>query len=106
MACLFLNCVINSDFAYLFDLDSDGTVHTLNHIISMFDINSIDNYENDISASNDDEPRLVSVSSNMTIKERERFVEILKRRSQAFAFTYEDTPGVDRSIIEHRSYQE
>ncbi len=70
----------------------------------MFDINSIDNYENDISASNDDEPRLVSVSSNTTIEDKERFFdEILKRRSQAFAFTCEDMPGVDRNIVEQQN---
>ena len=86
----------------MFDVDSDGTMHTLNHITSIFDIHSIDHHEINLNTSNDEEPHLVSVSSNTTIEERERFTEILKRRSQAFAFTYEDMPGIDRSIVEHR----
>ncbi len=62
---------IKSDFAYLFDVDSNGTMHTLNHITSIFDINSIEHQEININTSNDEEPHLVSVSSNTTIEERE-----------------------------------
>ena len=94
---------MNSDFSYLFDVDYDGTMHTLDHLTSIFDIHSIDSHTININTNeNEDDPRPVSVSSNTTLEERERFEKILKKHREAFAFTYEDMPGIDRNIVEHR----
>lgn len=98
---LFLSKInaMNSDFAYLFDVDHDGTMHTLDHLTSMFSLHSIDTSDINISTSEDD-PRLVSVSSNVTLEERERFKKKLIKHKETFAFSYE--PGIDRKIVEHR----
>ena len=82
-AFLFEMNAMNNDFAYLFDVDHDGTVHTLDHLTSMFSIHSIDTSEINIGIREDD-PRLVSVSSKVTPQNSERFRKNIDKAQRSF----------------------
>ena len=41
-------------------------------------------------------------SSDLTHDKREKIIEILKKRQKVVAWGYEDMPGIDREITEHR----
>ena len=62
---------INSDFAYLCDVDPDGHVHFNTDHSCMFDINSIQ--LNSLNMGINENPKYISISHDLTPDERENF---------------------------------
>ena len=48
------------------------------------------------------DPRLVQIGSTLSSEERERLVALLKDFKDVFAWSYEDMPGIDPEIVQHR----
>ena len=48
-----------------------------------------------------EDPKEILIASEITVEEREKLEEVLVRYAKVFAWSYEDMPGVDRSIAEH-----
>ncbi|KAF5934654.1 hypothetical protein HYC85_030825 [Camellia sinensis] len=46
--------------------------------------------------------RLVQIGSTLSLEERERLVALLKDFKDVFAWSYEDIPGIDLEIVQHR----
>ena len=49
-----------------------------------------------------EDPRLVQIGSTLSLEERERLVALLKDFKDVFAWSYEDMPGIDPEIVQHR----
>ena len=47
-------------------------------------------------------PKNILLASDLTPEEREKMKEVLLKRQKVFAWSYEDMPGIDREIAEHR----
>ena len=41
------------------------------------------------------------IASEVTFEERKKLEEVLKKYAKVFAWSYEDMPGVDKSIAHH-----
>mgnify|MGYP003703501807 CR=1 FL=1 len=50
----------------------------------------------------EEDPRLVQIGSTLSSGERERLVALLKDFNDVFAWSYEDMPGIDPEIVQHR----
>ena len=87
---------MNSDLAYLCDVDSDGLVHFNINRSCMFDINSIQ--LDSLNMGTNENPKYISISHDLTLEERKNFERILTKRKVVFAWSYEDMPGLDRDI--------
>ena len=85
-----------SDFAYLCDVLPNGTVHFINHTMSMLNINSVQTSAFDLGTK--ENPQEILIASNVTPEERVRFEQIIRRWKEVFAWTYSDMPGIDRGI--------
>ena len=48
------------------------------------------------------DPRLVQIGSTLSSEEREHLVALLKDFKVVFAWSYEDMPGIDPEIVQHR----
>lgn len=48
-----------------------------------------------------DKPQEVKVSTSLSQEERTALIKLLKEYKDVFAWSYEDMPGLDRSIVEH-----
>ena len=48
------------------------------------------------------DPRLVQIGSMLSSEEREHLVALLKDFKDVFAWSYEDLPGIDPEIVQHR----
>ena len=90
---------MKSDFAYLFDVFSDGSVHCIDQNTCIFDIHSICTEPFNIGTKN--EPCILYISKDINSKERREIEKILIKYSKVFAWTYEDMPGIDRDIAQH-----
>ena len=91
---------ININFTYLCDVLPDGTVHYIDHTISIFDINSVQTHS--INIGTKELPKEITLAFDITAGESEKFEKILNERKGVFAWTYDDMPGIDRTIAEHR----
>ena len=49
-----------------------------------------------------DQPRELNFGSDLSVDERERFIQLLGSYLDVFAWSYEDMPGLDPSIVQHR----
>ena len=49
-----------------------------------------------------DNPKNILIASDLTSDESKIMKELLTKRQKVFAWGYEDMPGIDRSITEHR----
>jgi hypothetical protein len=49
-----------------------------------------------------DKTRLTLISTNLDSDFREELIKLLKEYKDYFAWDYSETPGLDRSIVEHR----
>ena len=49
-----------------------------------------------------DQPRELRIGSDLSTDERDSLIQLLKSYLDVFAWSYEDTPGLDPSIIQHR----
>jgi len=56
----------------------------------------------EINLGTEDEPKVVLVSKNLSIEDEKAMVQILKDYKDTFAWSYEDMPGLDSSLVEHR----
>ena len=90
---------MNSDLAYLCDVDPNGLVYFNIDRSCMFDINSIQ--LDSLNMGMNEQPKNISISHDLTLEERKNFERILTKRKVVFAQCYEDMPGLDKEIIEH-----
>ena len=49
-----------------------------------------------------DDPRTIVISLNLTHEEEHALINALKEYKDTFAWTYEDMPGLDPTLVEHR----
>ena len=91
---------MNTDFAYLCEILPDGTVHCIDHTISIFNINSVQTHF--INIGTKEQPKEITLAFDITADESEKFEKILNKRKCVFAWTNDDMSGIDRTIAEHR----
>ena len=48
------------------------------------------------------DPRTVIISLNLNFEEESALIQVLKEYKDTFAWTYEDMPGLDPTLVEHR----
>ena len=48
-----------------------------------------------------DQPRELKFGLDLSADERERFIQLLGSYLDVFAWSYEDMPGLDPSIVQH-----
>ena len=92
--------VMKSDFAYLCDVFPNSYSVCDDHFMHMFDINSTQTESFNLVTI--DKPKNILLASDLTHDEREKMKEIIEKRQKVFAWGYEDMPGIDRKIAEHR----
>src|SRR3989442_4263519 len=90
---------INMNFAYLCDLFHDDSLHFNDHSMHIFDIDASHHFEFNLSTV--DNPRSVKIGLDLKTEVVEELKACLKKHEEAFAWGYEDMPGIDRSIAEH-----
>ncbi|XP_050238216.1 uncharacterized protein LOC126687702 [Mercurialis annua] len=90
---------INTNFAYLFDVFPNASICTLDYLHSIFHINSMHSISFNLGTT--ENPKEILLGSNCTPEFKERHERILKDKQVAFAWTYEDMPGIDRHIAQH-----
>ena len=56
----------------------------------------------EINLGTEDDPRNIIISLNLTSEEERALINILKEYKDTFAWTYEDTPNLDLTLVEHR----
>ena len=49
-----------------------------------------------------DQPRELRIKSNLSTDERDSLIQLLKAYLDVFEWSYEDMPGLDPSIVQHR----
>ena len=54
-----------------------------------------------INLGNDENPRLIKISSTLNEKERKNLQELLMEFQEVFAWSYEDMLGIDLEIAQH-----
>ena len=90
---LFNNIDVN--FAYLFDLFPDGSLRSIDHTMSIFDINALHRIEFNLSTI--ENPKNIRNRIRLENRGIWRYEELPE---EALARSYEDMPGIDRSIAE------
>ena len=91
---------MKSDFAYLCDvLPNDYSVCD-DHFMHIFDINSIQTESFNLGTHNN--PKNILIASSLTLEERLKMKETLRKRQKVFAWSYKDMLGIDKEIAEHR----
>ena len=56
----------------------------------------------EINLSTENDPRTVIISLNLNHEEESALIQVLKEYKDTFAWTYEDMPGLDPALVEHR----
>ena len=56
----------------------------------------------EINLGTESDPRNIIISLNLTPKEERALLDILKEYKDTFAWTYEDMPGLDPTLVKHR----
>ena len=90
---------MKSNFAYLCDVFPNGYFICDDHFMHIFDINSVQTRSFNLGAY--ENPKNILITSNLTLDERIKMEEILRKRQKVFAWGYEDMSGIDRETIEH-----
>ena len=67
--------------------------------MSIFDINSTKVEAFNLGTC--ENPRNILIANEVTSEERKKLEEVLKKYAKMFAWSYEDMPGVDKSIAQH-----
>ena len=49
----------------------------------------------------EDQPRKLKIGSPLSIDEMDRLIHLLRSYLDVFAWSYEDMPGLDPSIVQH-----
>lgn len=55
-----------------------------------------------VNLGSDDDPKLVHIGKALSTSEKQAFTSFLKDRVHCFAFSYEDMPGLDSNLVEHK----
>ena len=87
-----------NDFAYFSDFFFSRPHHNM-HDMSIFDINSTKVEAFNLGRS--ENPRNISIASEVAPEERKKLEEILKKYAKVFVWSCEDMQGVDRGIAQH-----
>ena len=96
---------INSDFQYFDENDEEEIPPVLQRLIEQEQERVVKPLTDEIITMNigtDEDPRLVQIGSTLSSEERERLVALLKDFKDVFAGSYEDMPGIDPEIVQHR----
>ena len=56
----------------------------------------------EINLGTENDPRTVIISLNLNPEEESTLIQVLKEYKDTFAWTYEDMPGLDPALMEHR----
>ena len=56
----------------------------------------------DINIGSEDSPKILKIGTSLSTDEKERLIDFLKQYQEVFAWTYEDMPGLDPKLVEHR----
>ena len=89
--------VMKLDFAYLFDVFSDGSVHCIDQNTCIFNIHSISTEPFNIGTEN--EPCILHISKDVTPEERREIEKILIKYSKDFTWIYKDMPSIDKDHV-------
>ena len=87
---------IKFDFAYLCDVLSNDYSVCNDHFMHMFDINSIQTELFNLGTCNN--LKNILIASNLTLEERLKIKETLKKRQKVFAWDFRDMSEIDRDI--------
>src|SRR3989442_1253439 len=90
---------INMNFAYLCDLFHNDSLHFNDHSMHVFDIDASHHFEFNLSTI--DNPRNVKIGLDLKTEVIGELKACLKEHEEAFAWGYEDMPGINRTIAEH-----
>ena len=91
--------LMKSNFAYLFDVLSNGSMNFIDPNICILDIHFI--YTEPFNLCTKNEPRILNISKDITLEERREFEKILTKYSKVFAQEYNEMPSIDRDIAQH-----
>ena len=97
-----MNSKVNAmklNFAYLFDVFSNGSVYCIDQNTCIFDIHSICTKPFNIGIEN--EPHILHILKDVNPEERREIEKILIKYSRVFAWIYGDMPDIDRDIAQH-----
>ena len=50
----------------------------------------------------EDDPWTITITLNLNLEEECTLIKVLKEYKDTFAWTYEDMPGLDLALVEHR----
>ena len=87
---------MKSNFSYLFDVFSDGSVYYIDQNTCIFEIHSICIESFNISTKN--EPHILHILKDITPEERREIDKILIKYLKVFTQTYKDMPDINRGI--------
>ncbi|GMP54864.1 hypothetical protein CsSME_00019890 [Camellia sinensis var. sinensis] len=96
---------INHDFQNFDKNDEEGIPLVLKHLIDREEERFVKPFVDEIIAMNvgtEKDPRMVQIGSTLSSEERERLVALLKDFKDVFTWSYEDMPGIDHEIVQHR----
>ena len=116
----FCNASSNVLFNIFNKMNSDLAYFDVSYNIEILHLNDSNEFENEINKQlerniepmepifetinlgNDENPRLVKIGSTLNEKERKDLQELLMEFQEVFAWSYEDMPGIDPEIAQHR----
>ncbi|GMP63150.1 hypothetical protein CsSME_00024952 [Camellia sinensis var. sinensis] len=96
---------IDHDFQNFDENDEEGIPLVLKHLIDREEERFVKPLVDEITPINvgtEKDPRLVQIRSTLSSEEHEHLVALLKDFKDVFAWSYEDMPGIDPEIIQHR----
>ena len=96
---------INQDFQNFDKNNEEEIPPVLKHLINQEEERFVKPLVDEIIPINvgtEKDPHLVQIGSTLSSKEHERLVALLKDFKDVFASSYEDMPGIDPKIIQHR----
>ncbi|GMP89294.1 hypothetical protein CsSME_00040933 [Camellia sinensis var. sinensis] len=96
---------IDHDFQNFDKNYEEGIRLVLKHLINQEDEKFVKPLVDEIVAINvgtEKDPHLVQIGSTLSSEEREHLVTLLKDFKDVFAWSYEDMPGIDPEIVQHR----
>ncbi|GMP34651.1 hypothetical protein CsSME_00007433 [Camellia sinensis var. sinensis] len=96
---------IDHDFQNFDKNDEEGISLVLKHLIDREEERFVKPIVDEIipiNVSTEKDPHLVQIGSTLSSEERERLVALLKDFKDVFTWSYEDMPGIDPEIVQHR----
>ena len=56
----------------------------------------------DVNIGSEEDPKILQIGTSLSPEEKKRLTDFLKQHEEVFAWTYEDMPGLDPKLVEHR----